>query len=164
MKKASIIILNTFSVLLVLIAVAVSVFIFATDNRYSEPIFGDTMLLTVHEDDGIDNIKAGSLAIIDMTLKSESEYYASFLGNGTKITRDKTACIGTVKGYIPYLGGIIDFFRNPLGFFLCIVLPLTAVVIRYIIKIVLLTKGYGEKKTNRKDKSDDISLPKGGSV
>ena len=171
MKKALLYILNILSVLLILVAIAVSVLIFTIDNRYSEPVFGDTMLLTVPEGDGVGDIQDGSLAIIDLTFKSESGgYYAAFLGNKIIITRDSMASIGTVKGSIPYLGGVMDFFRNPLFFFLVIILPLTAIVIWHIIKIVLIIKGNNENKQKirhgcepqTEEASIDTFVPKGG--
>jgi hypothetical protein len=105
------------------------------------------MLLTVREDSVTDGSGVGSLALVDLTCKADGGgYYATFLGSGTKITKDSMGCIGTVKGYVPLLGGVIDFFRDPVGFFLTVVLPLTAMVIWYIIKVILIVKEGGVRE------------------
>lgn len=44
--------------------------------------------------------------------------------------------IGTVIFSIPYLGYIIDFAKKPLGFFLLIIIPASAIILDEIIKIV----------------------------
>jgi hypothetical protein len=141
-KRIIAIILNILSLILIIIAVAVTVMIFATKNRYSEPVFGNTMLLSVREDSVTEKNEVGSLALIDLTYMADGGgYYATFIGNATRISRDPMGCIGTVKGYIPLLGSIIDFFRDPAGFFLVVVLPLAAMVIWYIVKVVLIVRG-----------------------
>ncbi len=149
-KKAIAAVINILSVVLIVIATGVTVMIFATNNRYSEPVFGNTMLLTVREGSVTDGAGIGSLALVDLTCKTSGGYYATFLGSGTRITKDPMGCIGTVKGYVPVLGGIIDFFRDPVGFFLIVVLPLAAMVILYIIKVILLVKESGGRERSGK--------------
>jgi hypothetical protein len=146
-KKAIAAILNILSVFLILISAGVTVMIFATNNNYSEPVFGDTMLLSVREDSVTDGAGVGSLALVDLTYRTDGGgYFATYFGSGTRITKDPMGCIGTVKGYVPLLGGVIVFFRDPVGFFLTVVLPLTAMVIWYIIKVILIVKEGGVRE------------------
>lgn len=143
-------IINIFSVILILVAIAVTVLIFATDNRYSEPVFGDTMLLAVRE--GGAGAKPGSLALVDLGGNfSEGDTYATFLGNSTRITKDPLGSVGVVRGYVPALGALFDFFRNPVGFFLLVVLPLAALVIWRIVKLILIIREGGRPETEGAD-------------
>ncbi len=156
-KKILSIFLNAVSVLLIIAAFSVSVLIFATDNRYGEPVFGETMLLSVREDVKIGKdipIENGSLAVIDLSIRAEGDYYAAFLGNRTVITGESLSSIGAVKGHIPYLGGVMDFFRKPSAFFLCIVTPLFAAVACHAIRVALLIKSRGDKNKNGKPKPE----------
>ncbi|MGI6167675.1 MAG: hypothetical protein ACOYIA_06040 [Eubacteriales bacterium] len=133
-------IVNILSVVFIMLSVLVTVLIFSANNRYSEPVFGNTMLLSVREDSVADAPK-GALAVVDLTeYKSERGNYVAFIGRGARITRDPMACIGTVKFYIPVLGGVMDFFRDSLGFFFVIVLPLVLLVIWHVVRIVLLVR------------------------
>ncbi|NLW73285.1 MAG: hypothetical protein GX057_00075 [Clostridiales bacterium] len=136
-------IVNILSVVFILLSVLVTVLIFSTNNRYSEPVFGNTMLLSVRED-SVADAPRGALAVVDLTrYSSERGNYVAFIGRGARITRDPMACIGTVKFYIPLLGGVVDFFRNSLGFFFVIILPLFLLVIWHVVRIVLLVR-HGE--------------------
>ncbi len=145
LKDAVSTIINILSAVLILLAVLVTILIFMTNNRYSEPVIGNTMLLCVREDSAAD-AKVGALAVVDLTTyTSDNGNYVAFVGRGARITNDPMACVGTVKYYIPVLGGVMDFFRNTLGFFFVIVLPLVALAIWHIVRIVILVK-YGDNE------------------
>lgn len=150
----------------IILAAAVTVLIFATNNSYSEPVFGETMLVSVREGSP-KGTREGSLAVVDLKGHSNSEYYAVFIGGGVRVSQDKMANIGTVKAFIPALGAAIDFFRNSLGFFLVVVLPLAAMVIWYIVRVFLLIRDgneVGKAKNMRGAKSakDNKALPAAG--
>lgn len=136
--------INTVSVVWILLAAAVSVMIFATNNSYSEPVFGDIMLVSTGSDRS-DDIKEGSLAVVELNNKDAADYYAAFVGGGVNITKDKMASVGAVKYFIPVMGRVVDFFRTPVGFFLVVILPLAVFVIYQTIKIIVLVK-YGGKE------------------
>lgn len=127
------------AVVLLLQTIFVITLIYATKNRFSEPIFGDTMLLSVRDDRRAD-AKVGSLALIDLTSETKSSEYAAFLGGSVRLSKDQMANIGTVKGYVPFVGGYLDFLRQSIGFFLVIILPLFLLVVGYSVRLILIIR------------------------
>ena len=138
-KKVLGIVIKVIAVILLLQTIAVITLIYATKNRFSEPVFGDTMLLCVRDDKNA-NAKVGSLAIVDLTSETKSNEYAAFLGSSVRLSKDPMANIGTVKGYVPLVGGYLDFLRQAIGFFLVIILPLFILVVGYTVRLILIIK------------------------
>lgn len=123
--------------LLLLQTVFVITLIYATNNRFSEPVFNETMLISVRENRRAD-AKVGSLAIVDLTSETKSSEYAAFLGGSVRLSKDPMANIGTVKSYVPFVGGYLDFLRQSIGFFLVIILPLFILVVGYTVRLILI--------------------------
>ena len=138
-KKALNIIIKVVAVVLLLQTISVITLIYATKNRFSEPVFGDIMLLSVREGNMV-NAKVGSLAIVDMATHDKGSDYAAFLGGSVRLSKDPMANIGTVKGYIPFFGSYLDFLRQSIGFFLIIILPLFIYVVGYSVRLILLLR------------------------
>lgn len=130
--------IKVIAVILLIQTIGVIFLIYATNNRFSEPVVGDTMLLTVRDRNA--DAKIGSLAIIDLTSESKGSEYAAFLGGSVRLSKDPMANIGTVKGYVPFIGSYLDFLRQSIGFFLVIILPLTILVVGYMVRLILMLK------------------------
>lgn len=157
-KSAPDLVINIVSAVWILLAAAVAALIFATNNGYSEPIFGDTMLVCVGEN-APDGARSGSLAVVDLKGVGESEYYAAFTGTGVNITKDGMANVGTVSYFIPILGAAIDFLRTPTGFFLVVILPLAAMVVWHAVRIALAIKEERIRSAAAKAASEPTEAP-----
>ncbi len=59
-----------------------------------------------------------------------------------------TEVSGKVWGHIPYLGYVLNFFRQPIGFFILVVIPAVLVIEERVRKIIAETK---LQKTTSKD-------------
>ncbi len=143
--KALSIIFTILTIFIILQSIFITVLILSSNNRYKEPVIGDTMLLAIREDHKTSDY-FGSLAIVDLALDAKGEDSVVFLGGTTHITKDKMAAIGKVKFYIPLLGSYIDFFRAPFGFFALIILPLVLLVIRHSVLLALKIKSSRAKE------------------
>jgi len=143
-KKAAAITINILAVFFIFQAAAVTVFGFAAKNDYREIVFGDTMLLPVGEN-LLDENK-NSLAVVDMTGKTKGGvYFAVYSGNKVILTTDSLASVGKVRFFIPLLGGYISFLRTAAGFFSIVVLPLAALVIWRVHRLLFACRG-GERE------------------
>ena len=149
--------INTLSVLIIIAAAGLSVLIFSSGNRYSQPVFGNTMLLVIDENNALDKVEPDSLALIDLTGQTNTGYYALFTGKSVVLSKDDVASIGTVKGYVPTLGGVIGFFRKPAAFLACIIFPLIGAVVYHTVRISLFAKNIIGRKKRKSGKNN----PKG---
>ena len=131
---------NILSVIFIVLAAAVIFLMFASDNRYGEPMLGDTMLISVTKENSMIKGHVGSLAVVDLSGKKGNGSFASFNGSSVIISDDPMASIGTVSAYLPLLGSVIGFLRKPLGFFLVIVLPLAVLIIFNAVRLSLLVR------------------------
>ncbi len=132
--------LNILSVLFLLLAAAIIFLMFAANNRYGEPVFGDTMLVCVTDENLPAGGHNGSLAVVDLSGKSGNGNYVAFIGSGIRISGDPMANIGRVSFYIPFAGAVLGFFRLPAGFFLALVLPLAILINFNAVRLVLLIR------------------------